>query len=175
MGWDEAKIDVAGIVGDSITDGPGIRLTVFVQGCPHHCPGCQNPQTWPFSGGTAMTVEEILSKLNPMISGVTFSGGEPFCQAASLIPLAEQIAARGLELAIYTGYTAEELLAEKDAEQLRLFALADIVVDGRFEQGSKSYTLKFRGSANQRILDAKATVREGKAVLNPQERWNRAR
>ena len=74
---------LAGLVEDSIVDGPGIRLTVFCQGCPHHCPGCHNPESWPFEGGSEMTAEEIvqIAQKNPLCRGVTFSGGEPFCQA----------------------------------------------------------------------------------------------
>lgn len=77
------EINVAGIIGESIVDGPGIRLTVFCQGCPHHCPGCQNPETWEFAERTRMRPEQILSmvKQNPLIRGVTLSGGEPFAQA----------------------------------------------------------------------------------------------
>ena len=71
------KLRLAGIVNDSITDGPGIRLTVFVQGCPHHCPGCHNPQTWAFDGGEETSPDEIMAQIkkNPLLSGVTFSGG----------------------------------------------------------------------------------------------------
>ena len=82
-------IKVSGIIKESIVDGPGIRYTVFVQGCPHHCEGCHNPQTHPFEGGTEKSVEEIFEdiKKNPLLSGVTFSGGEPFCQACELAKL----------------------------------------------------------------------------------------
>lgn len=105
-------IQLAGVVNDSITDGPGIRLTVFVQGCPHHCPGCHNQQTWDFAGGQPTTTEELWQQIqqNPLLSGVTFSGGEPMAQAAALLPLAQRIKQAGLELAIYSGYTFEQLL-----------------------------------------------------------------
>lgn len=171
---DYQTIDVAGIVRESITDGPGIRYTLFVQGCPHCCQGCQNQQTWEFGAGTKLTVDQIFEEIlkNPLLSGVTFSGGEPFCQAKELIPLAEKIKEKGMELAIYTGYTAEELLEEADADRLRLLALADIVIDGRFELDKKSYELKFRGSSNQRTIDGRETARQGKVVLNTGDRWN---
>ena len=74
-------------MGDSIVDGPGIRVAIFVQGCCHHCEGCHNPESWAFGAGTDMSVEELFAmvKANPLCRGVTFSGGEPFCQALSLI------------------------------------------------------------------------------------------
>ena len=106
------EINVAGIIGESIVDGPGIRLTVFCQGCPHHCPGCQNPETWEFAERTRMRPEQILSmvKQNPLIRGVTLSGGEPFAQAAEHAELAKLLRENGYEVAAYSGYTFEELL-----------------------------------------------------------------
>lgn len=170
MDW----IDVAGIVGESITDGPGIRYTLFVQGCPHQCQGCQNPQTWTFGEGKKLSVDQIFAEIcqNPLLSGVTFSGGEPFCQAKALIPLAEKIRDRGLELAIYTGYTAEELLERGDEEELALLSLADVVIDGPFLLAKKSFDLKFRGSANQRTVDGKETAAQGRVMLYLGDRWN---
>ena len=90
-------VNVAGVVGDSIVDGPGIRVAIFVQGCCHHCEGCHNPESWPFGAGTDMSVEELYTmvKANPLCRGVTFSGGEPFCQAGALVPLAEKLKAAG--------------------------------------------------------------------------------
>ena len=100
-------------MGDSIVDGPGIRVAIFVQGCCHHCEGCHNPESWAFGAGTDMSVEELFAmvKANPLCRGVTFSGGEPFCQAGALVPLAENLKAAGYELASYSGYTFEQLLA----------------------------------------------------------------
>ncbi|MEG2259298.1 MAG: 4Fe-4S cluster-binding domain-containing protein, partial [Oscillospiraceae bacterium] len=102
-----STLKIAGIVGDSITDGPGIRTAVFVQGCPHKCEGCHNPQSHDFNGGTEMDIDEIFKKIeqNPLLSGVTFSGGEPFCQAGGLAELGKKVKSLGLEIAIYTGYT----------------------------------------------------------------------
>ena len=88
---------LAGIAGDSIVDGPGIRTTFFAQGCPHHCPGCHNPETWPFAGGTEMDEETLVEIVlsNPLCRGVTFSGGEPFSQAAGFSRLAELLKEKG--------------------------------------------------------------------------------
>lgn len=161
-------IKVCGIVGESITDGPGFRFALFVQGCPHNCPGCHNPQTHPFEGGESLTAQEIFAmiKKNPLIRGVTFSGGEPMCQSEALLPLAKMIKEAGMELAIYTGYTFEEIAKDP------LLAYADVVVDGRFMMDEKSYELKFKGSRNQRVIDVKKSLEAGKVVLNEDMRWN---
>lgn len=167
-------IQLAGVVNDSITDGPGIRLTVFVQGCPHHCPGCHNPQTWDFAGGQPTTTEELWQQIqqNPLLSGVTFSGGEPMAQAAALLPLAQRIKQAGLELAIYTGYTFEQLLNLPDPAVRQLLELADTLIDGPFILAQRNLELNFRGSENQRILKAAASLKEGRPVLEEAERWH---
>ena len=166
------SISVAGVIGDSITDGPGIRMTVFVQGCPHRCEGCHNPETHPFSGGEPRSAEELLQKIdkNPLLSGVTLSGGEPFCQAAALLPLAEGVRARGLELAAYSGWTYEQLL-EQGGDKAALLRLCHVLVDGPFVLAERSLSLRFRGSKNQRILDVQRSLREGRAVLMQDGRW----
>lgn len=163
---------VAGIVGDSITDGPGIRMTVFVQGCPHHCEGCHNPETHPFEGGKPYTPQELLEKLdkNPLLSGVTLSGGEPFSQAGALLPLAEGVRARGLELAAYSGWTFEELV-QQGGDALVLLSLCNVLVDGRFVLAERSLSLRFRGSRNQRIVDVQKSLAAGEVVLMHDGRW----
>ena len=165
-------IYVAGVIGDSITDGPGIRMAVFVQGCPHHCPGCHNPETHPSEGGEARTAQDLLQKLdkNPLLSGVTLSGGEPFCQAAALLPLAEGVRARGLELAAYSGWTYEQLL-EQGGDKEALLRLCHVLVDGPFVLAERSLSLRFRGSKNQRIIDVQRSLAEGRAVLMQDGRW----
>lgn len=171
---DLPSINVAGIINDSITDGPGIRLTLFVQGCPHHCPGCHNAHTWPFAGGTPMQPDEVMERIrqNPLLSGVTFSGGEPLCQAAALLPLARAVRQAGLELAIYTGYTFEELLTQAEPAVMQLLALTDTLIDGRYIAARRNLELCFRGSENQRILDVQASLQAGHAVRDDSDRWN---
>ena len=166
-----SEISVAGIVNDSITDGPGLRLTLFVQGCPRRCPGCHNPQTQPFEGGTPMEPEEIFRKIsqNPLLSGVTFSGGEPFCQAEALLPLARKLKEAGYELAVYTGYLWEELL--EDPVKRELLAFVDTLVDGPFLLAERDLSLRFRGSKNQRILDVQASLQAGTPVPDQSGRW----
>jgi anaerobic ribonucleoside-triphosphate reductase activating protein len=144
-------IRVHTVVTDSSVDGPGLRLAVYTQGCPHCCPGCHNPQTHDPAAGTDLSPDEILARLNPLLSGVTISGGEPLLQAAELLPLARRVKELGRNLWLYTGYTWEEIL--QNPEWLALVSLCDTVVDGRFEQEKRSLELRFRGSSNQRIID----------------------
>ena len=153
-------------------DGPGIRTTIFCQGCPHHCPGCHNPETWAFGQGTDLEVERIAAIVeeNPLCRGVTFSGGEPFAQAAGFAGLAKILKAKGYEVASYSGYTFEELL-EGTEEQRELLSCIDILIDGPFLQAEKSLEIAFRGSCNQRILDVPASLKEGRAVQTKSLRW----
>lgn len=148
---------VSGVVQESIVDGPGIRYVVFVQGCPHHCPGCHNPQTHPFEGGTLADLDEIVGQVaeNPLLRGVTLSGGEPFCQPEPLCRLAGRIHALGKDVMVYSGYTLEQLLAMGAAQPavLDLLYACDTLVDGPYLEAERDLTLPFRGSANQRILD----------------------
>lgn len=164
---------MAGIVNDSITDGPGLRLTLFMQGCDKNCPGCHNQDTLPLEGGTLYTTEEIMQKVNknPMLSGVTFSGGEPLLQAQALLPLAHLIKEACLDLAIYTGYTFEDLLKKGDSLQIELLSLASTLIDGPFILSQRSLNLSFRGSTNQRILNLKESLAQGKAVLENRSAW----
>ena len=147
-------IRLAGVVRESIVDGPGIRFTVFVQGCPHHCEGCHNPETHDFSGGYDCAPEKILAEIkkNPLLDGVTFSGGEPLCQAKALLPLAQEIKKLGLNLFIYTGSIFEKLIEEQDPDVMALLQEGDFLVDGPFVEAEKDAGLPFRGSRNQRII-----------------------
>ena len=165
-------LELAGVVSDSIVDGPGIRVTVFAQGCPHHCPGCHNPETWEFGCGTPMTQEAILNavKSNPLCRGVTFSGGEPFAQAAEFAKLAKLLKENGYEVASYTGYTFEALLSGTP-DKKALLQILDILIDGPFVLAQKSLEVPFRGSRNQRILDVPQSLAAGKAVETTSARW----
>ena len=165
-------LNLAGIVSDSIVDGPGIRTAVFCQGCPHHCPGCQNPETWAFGGGTDMEAEQVLEVIrsNPLCRGVTFSGGEPFAQAGELYPLALALKDLGYETASYTGYLFEDLL-HGTPDQRKLLDVLDVLIDGPFLLAERSLNLRFRGSANQRILNVPASLVEYRAVWETSPRW----
>ena len=165
-------LELAGIVGDSIVDGPGIRTAIFAQGCPHHCPGCHNPETWEFGCGTAMDETRVLEivQSNPLCKGVTFSGGEPFAQAAGFVELARLLKQAGYEVASYSGYTFEDLLTGTP-EQQDLLRQLDVLIDGPFVLAERTMEAAFRGSRNQRILDVPASLAAGSAVEIPGGRW----
>lgn len=159
------KLRIAGTASDSIVDGPGFRYTIFTQGCPHHCAGCHNPQTHAFDAGKEISIEVLLKEIekNPLLTGVTFSGGEPFCQPEPLTALAQQIHARHKNIVAYSGYTFEELLT-MDATVLALLKQCDLLVDGKYIEAERDLTLRFRGSKNQRILDVPASLAQQQAV-----------
>ena len=171
MGCANKPMDIRlhGIAKDSITDGPGFRYAIFAQGCPHQCDGCHNPASHSFTDGvvvsTGILIAEILS--NPLLDGVTLSGGEPFMQAAECALIAAAARAAGLHVMLYSGYTYEEILEQSQyrAGWADLLRQADILIDGRFEKTQRSLELRFRGSRNQRAIDVQASLNAGKPIL----------
>ncbi len=161
------QLRIAGTVTDSVVDGDGYRYTIFTQGCPHHCPGCQNPATWDPAGGKEIDAMQLLPEIqqNPLLSGVTFSGGEPFAQPAPLAELAREIHARQLTVWCYTGYTLEALWDMHDPDVDALLAETDVLVDGPFLLAERDLTLRFRGSRNQRVIDLARTRETGEICL----------
>ena len=156
----------AGTVGDSIVDGPGLRFAVFVQGCSHHCPGCQNPHTHDPAGGHEVDPESLFSMLDdPLLDGLTLSGGEPLEQPEACTELARAARERGLNVWVYTGYTFETLLDQADPARLELLRSADVLVDGPFLLEERSLDVPWRGSRNQRLLDLPQSLERGCAVL----------
>ncbi len=162
---DNTYLRIAGAVAESIVDGPGIRYAIFTQGCPFHCHGCHNPQTWPLNGGMEVRLSALYKeiKANPLIKGVTYSGGEPFIQTRPLIVLSEILRKEGYNIWSYSGYTFDKLTA--DPMRRELLQYLDAVVDGPFVQARHSMELDFRGSANQRIIDVQRSLQEGQVVL----------
>ena len=161
-------IRISGVVSESIVDGPGLRYVIFTQGCPHNCPGCHNPQTHDFDGGRAVDTDELFEECveDPLHTGVTFSGGEPFCQAESLYVLGKKFKERGYHLMCYSGWTYKELLHKAKTEEYvgKLLGILDILVDGRFIQERKTLSLPFRGSDNQRLIDVQASLAEDMVI-----------
>lgn len=157
---------IAGIVEDSIVDGPGLRMTVFVQGCPHHCPGCHNPETWDAAGGTDVEVDKIVKKYlsNPLLDGITISGGEPFDQPDCCVDLLSKIFHRCESIWCYTGYTFEQLMERRDFPSCFLLGITDVLVDGPYIESQRTLELPWRGSRNQRLIDVRASLKHGKAV-----------
>ncbi|MHB9094712.1 MAG: anaerobic ribonucleoside-triphosphate reductase activating protein [Eubacteriales bacterium] len=163
------ELRVAGVIRESVVDGPGIRSVVFAQGCPRSCPGCHNPESIDPKGGKVLEDKEILEVLDKvrLIKGVTFSGGEPFMQAQAFAQLGKRIKKKGLDLVTYTGYTWDELLnlGEQKPEVLELLRISDYLVDGPFVESQKDLNLAFRGSKNQRIIDVKESLKKSNVVL----------
>lgn len=167
------EIRLAGVVPESIVDGPGYRLAVFVQGCPHACPGCHNPKTHDFAGGYLSDTAEIIAQMgkNPLVRGVTLTGGEPMMQAKALSEIALNAKQKGLNVWCYTGYTLESLQREGNPERMRLLELIDVLVDGPYIARERSLDLLYCGSRNQRLIDMNATRREGKICLYTPPEW----
>jgi len=136
---------------DSIVDGPGLRYVVFTQGCPHHCPGCHNPETHDPAGGQETPVEDLIQDMlrNPLLDGLTLSGGEPFLQPEDCAALARAAHDADLNVWCYTGWTLEQLRERPEAEVL--LREIDVLVDGAYMEEQRTFNLPWRGSANQRI------------------------
>ena len=166
---DSNKIKIAGKVDDSIVDGPGIRYTIFFQGCPHHCAGCHNPETHDFDGGHFETIENIIKdiKSNLLLMGVTISGGEPFAQENELLSLVKEIksSCNKLNIMVYTGYTYEHLIESNNLIIKEILNNIDYLVDGPFILKERDLELIYRGSRNQRYIDVKKTLKENKIIL----------
>lgn len=158
-----SEIRIHGIATDSIVDGKGLRLAVFVQGCGRHCDGCHNPSSQPRDGGEVWEVSDVVAMISPITQGVTLSGGEPFDQPAQCAEIAQAAHERGLDVWAYTGYTFEELFCSDSKRQL--LSEVDVLVDGAFVKELHSYTLKWKGSSNQRIISVRESLESGKVVL----------
>ena len=145
------EIRIAGVVPESIVDGEGIRYAIFMQGCLRNCEGCQNPATHPLDGGKIVDTAELIDdiKKNPLLSGITLTGGEPLLQIKPAIELAKAAKNLGLNVWCYTGYKFEEI--PPDARELLKYV--DVLVDGEFILAQRDLELDFRGSRNQRIID----------------------
>ena len=167
------EIRLAGLEPESIVDGPGYRFTVFVQGCPHNCPGCHNPQTHDFSGGHLADTDDVIAHLgkNPLVRGLTLSGGEPMMQPEPLYLIAKAAKEKGMNVWCYTGFTLEELLRENRADRMRLLSAVDVLVDGPFRSHERSLDLLYRGSKNQRLIDMPATLKGGTIRLYAPPEW----
>lgn len=164
---EQTEIRLCGVEPESVVDGPGFRYAIFVQGCPHHCEGCHNPQSHAFDGGYTVALSRLYDGIaaNRHLKGVTFSGGEPFCQPKALVTLGREVKKLGLGVMTYTGYTYEQLVSENDPDRMALLDLSDILVDGPFILKQRDITLTFRGSENQRVIDMNKTRESGKIVL----------
>jgi len=155
-------VRIAGIVQNSIVDGVGLRMAAFFQGCNHKCSGCHNPHTWDIEGGYLTTTTDILQnyKEDPLLDGITLTGGEPFLQPAAAAVLAAGAKRYKGNVWCYTGFLYEELIAQQDPSVQELLSLVDVLVDGPFILEKKDISLKWKGSSNQRIF----ILKEGEIV-----------
>lgn len=159
------NIRLSGIAYESLVNGPGIRRVFFAQGCKHNCKGCFNPETHNFNGGELKNIEELISdvKENPLLDGVTFSGGDPMEQAEKFKVMAKEFKNIGLNIWCYTGYKIEDIL--RDEVKLEFLKYIDVLVDGKFEEELKDESLKNKGSKNQRIIDVQKTLETDNLVI----------
>ena len=163
-------MNIAGYYDESISNGIGWRFVLFVSGCPHHCPSCQNQVAQDYNYGKKINEEELLNRIkdNSILQGVTLSGGEPLCEeniqgVLHFIKSVKNIRPE-LDYWCYTGYTFEELINRNDEVTLELLKEIDVLVDGRFIESLKDEELYFRGSSNQRLIDMKTTFKEHKII-----------
>lgn len=159
---------VMDIVAGTSVDGPGLRTSVYLAGCAHHCPGCHNPSTWPFDAGQEMTIAEILNRIEEEGFNVTLSGGDPFYQADRLLPLVSELKKKGYNIWCYTGFTLDELRLKNDPATDALLSAIDVLVDGPYIEELHDTALCFRGSSNQNIYD----LRKGEIVSQLYDRHN---
>lgn len=158
------KIRLFGTVNDSIVDGPGLRYAIFTQGCLHNCLGCHNPESHALDGGYLKDCNQILAEIfqNPLLDGITLSGGEPMLQVEPLKYICQEVKKKNLNIVIYSGYTYEEIIA--DPLKLSLLKMGDMLVDGRFDINKRSLALLYRGSSNQRLINIQASLNQGRVI-----------
>ena len=162
---------ISGLVNESLVDGIGIRTTIFISGCRHYCKGCQNPETHNFKRGIKFDEELQQSiiddiKNNPLIQGITLSGGDPMFSAKELVKFVKLAKSElnNINIWCYTGFTYEMIRNGNDSDAIDLLKLCNVLVDGKFVEEQKDITLSFRGSGNQRIIDVKESLRQGIVV-----------
>lgn len=158
----DITLRVMDIVDGTTVDGTGFRTSIYFAGCEHHCPLCHNPSTWPMDAGNDMTVAELIERIRENDLNVTFSGGDPMYQAASLLPLAREIQRIGKTIWCYTGFTYEQVKVHPQMSQLLDYI--DVLVDGPYINDLRDTSLHFRGSLNQRLISVKES-RDGDIVL----------
>ena len=160
-------IKLSGVIPESFVDGPGIRFTIFTQGCPHRCEGCHNPETHEFNAGHEFDIEEVKEWIRELEfqKGVTFSGGDPMFQAKQCAILAKVVHELGMNVWAYTGFTYEQLIDHGNPDILEFLSEVDVLIDGKFDINKRSLDLEFRGSSNQRVIDVPKSLENHKVTL----------
>ena len=163
-------MNISGINFESVVDGEGVRIVVFVSGCLHNCKGCHNPTSHSFEAGRPFTEElqdEIIDYINktPFISGATISGGDPMYSAKAVAAFVRRLKTevKDISLWIYSGFRYENIL--QNSEMLELLKLCDVLVDGEFILEQRDMTLSYKGSRNQRIIDIQKSLTQNEIVL----------
>lgn len=161
------KIRIASTVNDSIVDGPGLRFVIFTQGCFFGCLNCHNEATWDLKGGHLVEMDELVTKWrkNPLIEGITLSGGDPLLQPEACLYLIRKAHETGLNVTLYSGDTYERLLVDKNEVIRTIIQEIDYLIDGPFVEAKKDLSRLYRGSYNQRFIDLGATRRSGVLTL----------
>ena len=166
---------IAGLIKNDMVDGSGLCVSLWTQGCPHRCPGCHNPETWDFNGGTVITLDELEKEIfealnaNGVERNFSVLGGEPLCEE-NLYDVAKIISKvrhnfPDRKIFVWTGYTYEELKEKNNPVLNTLFKDIDVLIDGCFEINERDITLWLRGSRNQRVIDMQKTLTENRVVL----------
>ena len=164
-------MNMAGFYDESISNGVGWRAVLFVSGCPHNCPGCHNKVAQDYNYGEKFDKEKIINRIceNSILKGITISGGEPLCKEniPEVLDFIQEVkkVRPNFNVWCYTGYTLEQLEDRNDSVTDETLKNIDVLVDGRFIEAQRNPTLKFKGSANQRILDLQESLRERQPVL----------
>ena len=161
------SVSIAGVKKHTTVNGPGVRYTVFMQGCEHGCKGCHNPETHDLGGGEEVSVKELIDDIlaTKYIDGVTLSGGDPLLQAEQCRDIVEALKSNGLDIWLYSGFTFDEVAAGKAGEAAReVLDFIDVMVDGRFIESLKSEEHIWRGSSNQRLIDVRKSLDAGEII-----------
>lgn len=156
-------ISVLKIVGNTAADGPGLRTSVYLAGCNHHCPGCHNPQSWDINNGTMMEIDDLVEEIESYGNKkVTITGGDPFYQEIPLVYLLSELYMRDYNIWLYTGYSYEKELRWDSGAKGGSLRFVDGLVDGPFIQELRDTSLRFRGSSNQKIYlrDSQGNLKE---------------
>jgi len=163
------SIRLSGIAYESLVNGPGMRRVLFSQGCIHDCKNCFNKDTHSFDGGELISIDEIIRDIaeNPMLKGITFSGGDPLEQADKFAYIAKEVRKMNLNIWCYTGYTFEYIIQHQSERNgwTELLKYIDVLVDGKFEENNKDERLRYRGSSNQRIIDVQKSLQSGNIYI----------
>ncbi len=167
MNGKKESVSIAGVKKHTTVNGPGVRYTVFMQGCEHGCKGCHNPETHDPDGGKTIPVKELIDDIlaTKYIDGVTLSGGDPLLQADQCRDIVEALKSKGLNIWLYSGFTFDEVIEGKAGEAAReVLNFIDVMVDGRFVESLLSEEHIWRGSSNQRLIDVKKSLDAGKII-----------